>query len=65
LLEVIKTFATIDVPTLIVWGREEKSIPLAVGREMHKSSDALSLKSSIMLVTSPIWTIRSFSISWC
>ena len=32
----IKELSLLDVPILIVWGREEKSIPLAVGKEMHK-----------------------------
>ena len=36
LIEEIKKLSLLDVPTLIVWGREEKSIPLAVGEEMHK-----------------------------
>jgi pimeloyl-ACP methyl ester carboxylesterase len=25
-----------NVPTLIVWGREEKAIPLHTGQEMHR-----------------------------
>ncbi len=36
LMEEIKTLGTMDVPTLIVWGREEKSIPLHTGEEMHR-----------------------------
>ena len=36
LIEEIKKLSLLDVPILIVWGREEKSIPLAVGEEMHK-----------------------------
>jgi pimeloyl-ACP methyl ester carboxylesterase len=35
LTEEIKSLSLMDVPTLIVWGREEKSIPLPVGKEMH------------------------------
>jgi pimeloyl-ACP methyl ester carboxylesterase len=37
LIEEIKTLGSMDVPTLIVWGREEKAIPLAVGEQLHKS----------------------------
>ncbi len=36
LIEEIRKLSLLDVPILIVWGREEKSIPLAVGEEMHK-----------------------------
>lgn len=36
LTEEIEKLSMLDVPILIVWGREEKSIPLAVGEEMHK-----------------------------
>ena len=36
LIEEIKELGLKDVPTLIVWGREEKSIPLATGEEMHR-----------------------------
>lgn len=36
LLKEIKSLSTMDVPILIVWGREEKSIPLSVGRKMHE-----------------------------
>jgi pimeloyl-ACP methyl ester carboxylesterase len=36
LLEEINTLSTMNVPTLIVWGREEKAIPLHTGQEMHK-----------------------------
>ncbi|MFC1844308.1 alpha/beta fold hydrolase [Thermodesulfobacteriota bacterium] len=36
LLEEIKKLSLMNIPTLIVWGREEKSIPLSVGREMHR-----------------------------
>ena len=25
-----------NIPTLIIWGREEKAIPLAIGQEMHR-----------------------------
>ncbi len=36
LIEEIKTLSLMSVPTLIVWGREEKSIPLHTGQEMHR-----------------------------
>jgi pimeloyl-ACP methyl ester carboxylesterase len=36
LIDEIKKLSLLDIPILIVWGREEKSIPLAVGEEMHK-----------------------------
>jgi pimeloyl-ACP methyl ester carboxylesterase len=31
----IQTLGTLDVPMLIVWGRQEKSIPLATGEKLH------------------------------
>jgi len=34
--EEIKALSLLNVPTLIVWGREEKAIPLATGQEMHR-----------------------------
>jgi len=36
LIEEIKTLSTMKVPTLIVWGREEKAITLHIGQEMHR-----------------------------
>jgi len=36
LIEEIKKLGAMDVPTLIVWGRNEKSIPLPIGRELHR-----------------------------
>ncbi len=36
LIEEIKTLSTMKVPTLIVWGREEKAIALHIGQEMHR-----------------------------
>jgi pimeloyl-ACP methyl ester carboxylesterase len=36
LLEEIKKLSLMNVPTLIVWGREEKSISLPIGEEMHR-----------------------------
>ena len=36
LIEEIKKLSFMNVPTLIVWGREEKSIPLPIGEEMHR-----------------------------
>lgn len=36
LIEKIKTLGVMDVPVLIVWGRQEKSIPLHVGEGMHQ-----------------------------
>lgn len=35
----IETLATMDVPTLIVWGREERGIPLSTGKRMHEILD--------------------------
>jgi pimeloyl-ACP methyl ester carboxylesterase len=35
LSEEIKSVSLMNVPTLIVWGREEKSIPLPIGEELH------------------------------
>lgn len=32
----IHRLAKLDVPILIVWGREDKSIPLRIGEEMHR-----------------------------
>ena len=32
----VHKLGSMDVPTLIVWGREDKSIPLPVGEEMHR-----------------------------
>ncbi len=31
----IKQLSALDVPTLIIWGKEEKAIPLSTGRLMH------------------------------
>ena len=36
LIEEIKTFGMLEVPTLMVWGREEKSIPLPIGEQLHR-----------------------------
>ena len=36
LIDEIKALGEMDVPTLIVWGRDEKSIPLPVGQELHR-----------------------------
>jgi len=36
LIEEIKTLSTMKVPTLIVWGREDKAIALHIGQEMHR-----------------------------
>ena len=36
LVEEIKKLSLMNVPTLIVWGREEKAIPLHTGQEMHR-----------------------------
>ena len=36
LIEEIKALGLLNLPILIVWGREEKSIPLPIGEEMHK-----------------------------
>ena len=36
LIEEIKKLSLMNVPTLIVWGREEQSIPLPIGEEMHR-----------------------------
>ena len=43
LIKEIKKLAKMDVPTLIIWGRDEKSIALPIGQELHKI-----LKSSQM-----------------
>lgn len=32
----IRRLGTMDVPTLIVWGRQDKAIPLRCGEEMHR-----------------------------
>lgn len=32
----INTLASMDIPILIVWGRNEKSIPLSTGRKLHE-----------------------------
>ena len=34
--EEISALGEMDVPTLLVWGREDKAIPLRLGREMHR-----------------------------
>lgn len=36
LIEEIKMLSLMNIPTLIVWGREEKAIPLHTGQEMHR-----------------------------
>ena len=36
LIEEIKTLSLMNVPTLIVWGREDKAIPFHTGQEMHR-----------------------------
>ena len=36
LSEEISALGEMDVPTLLVWGREDKAIPLRLGREMHR-----------------------------
>jgi len=36
LIEEIQTLSTMKVPTLIVWGREDKAISLDNGQEMHR-----------------------------
>jgi pimeloyl-ACP methyl ester carboxylesterase len=36
LIDEIKTLGEMDVPTLIVWGKNEKSIPLPIGEELHR-----------------------------
>ena len=36
LKEEINKLSLMNVPILIVWGREEKSIPLPIGKEMHR-----------------------------
>ena len=36
LIEEIKTLSFMNVPTLIVWGREDKAITLHTGQEMHR-----------------------------
>ncbi|KAA3663663.1 MAG: alpha/beta hydrolase [Chloroflexi bacterium] len=36
LLNEIKTLGLMDVPTLIIWGEDEKSIPLPIGQKLHR-----------------------------
>ena len=36
LLDEIRTLGKMDVPILIIWGREDKAIPVGRAREMHK-----------------------------
>jgi len=36
LTEEIKTLSLMNVPTLMVWGREEKAIALPIGQKMHR-----------------------------
>jgi pimeloyl-ACP methyl ester carboxylesterase len=36
LLDKIEALGRMDLPTLIIWGAEEKSIPLETGRRMHE-----------------------------
>jgi pimeloyl-ACP methyl ester carboxylesterase len=36
LIEEIMSLGLMNVPTLIVWGKEEKSIPLSLGEELHR-----------------------------
>ena len=33
----INQLAQMEVPTLLVWGREDKTVPLSCGQEMHRS----------------------------
>lgn len=40
----IKTLAEMDVPILIVWGREERGIPLPIGKRMHEILDGSRLE---------------------
>jgi pimeloyl-ACP methyl ester carboxylesterase len=35
LIEEIKTLGSMNVPTLIVWGKDETSIPLQIGQDLH------------------------------
>lgn len=36
LIEEIKILGNMDVPILIVWGKNEKSIPLPIGQDLHR-----------------------------
>ena len=36
LIEEIETLGNMNVPILIVWGRNEKSIPLPIGQDLHR-----------------------------
>lgn len=36
LLDEIRTLGEMDVPILIIWGREDKPVPVGRGQEMHK-----------------------------
>ena len=35
LAEQIPNLAELDIPTLIIWGREDRATPLAVGERLH------------------------------
>lgn len=37
LSEEIERLGTLDIPTLIIWGREERSIPLQSGEKIHRT----------------------------
>lgn len=44
LSEEIKQLSHMDIPTLIVWGRYDVSIPLKIGREMHSILEGSSFE---------------------
>jgi pimeloyl-ACP methyl ester carboxylesterase len=44
LIEQIETLSLMNVPTLIVWGREDKAIPLHTGQEMQRILNASLFK---------------------
>lgn len=35
--EQVNQLAELDIPTLIVWGREDKAVPLSCGQQMHRT----------------------------
>jgi len=44
LIDEIKLLGVMDVPTLITWGQDEQSIPLPIGRDLHRLLDGSRLE---------------------
>lgn len=40
----IERLGTLNIPTLILWGREERSIPLKIGKQLHRLLPGSELK---------------------